>query len=72
MKSFTVLVPDNKVQFFKDLLDNLHFKAKENEQTYELNDAHKTILNERLENYKNNPDSYIDWEDVQKDIEKTL
>ena len=60
MKSFTVLVPDNKVQFFKDLLDNLHFKAKENEQTYELNDAHKTILNERLENYKNNPDSYID------------
>jgi len=38
----------------------------------ELSEAHKAMLDQRLENYKNNPDSYMDWEDVQKDIEKNL
>jgi putative addiction module component (TIGR02574 family) len=73
MRPFTVYVPENKIPFFKDLLNNLHFKVKEEENAgFELTDAHKAILDQRLSNYKNDPDSYLDWEEVQKDIEKIL
>jgi len=40
--------------------------------TFELSVAQKAILDQRLENYRNNPDSYLDWEDVQKGIENRL
>jgi putative addiction module component (TIGR02574 family) len=73
MRPFTVYVPENKITFFKELLNNLHFKVKEEENTiFELTDAYKAILDQRLANYQNDPDSYLDWEDVQKDIEKIL
>ncbi len=73
MKAFTIFIPEEKVQFFMELVKSLGFKVKEeNTKEIELSDAHKSILNERLENYKNNPDSYMDWDDAQKDIEKIL
>lgn len=73
MRSFTVYVPENKVPFFKELINSLRFKVKEGKsEVIELSEAHKAILSERLENYKNNPENFQDWEDVQKDIEKIL
>jgi len=73
MKAFTVYIPEDKVQFFMELAKSLRFKVKEEKvNELELSEAHKSVLNERLENYKNNPDSYQDWNDAQKDIEKIL
>jgi putative addiction module component (TIGR02574 family) len=73
MRPFTVYVPENKVPFFMELVNSLRFKVKEGKmEDIELSEAHKAILDQRLENYKNNPDSYMYWEDVQKDIEKNL
>ncbi len=73
MRSFTVYVPENKVSFFKELINSLRFKVKEGKsEVIELSEAHKAVLSERLENYKNNPENFQDWEDVQKDIEKIL
>ena len=73
MRPFTVYVPENKVPFFKELVNSLRFKVKEGKtEDIELSEAHKAILDERLESYKNNPDSYQNWEAVQKDIEKIL
>ena len=73
MRPFTVYVPEKKVPFFMELVNSLRFKVKEGKiSEIELTEAHKAILDKRLENYKNNPDSYMDWEDVQKDIEKIL
>ncbi len=73
MRPFTVYVPENKIQFFKELLNNLHFKVQEEEnKSFELTDAHKAILDQRIANYQNDPDSYLDWDKVQKDIEKIL
>jgi len=69
MANYSVTVPDNKINFFKELIENLGFA--EFEET-DIPEAHKRILDQRLENYKNNPDSYLDWEDVQKDIEQQL
>ena len=51
-------------------LKNKYTQIKIEEETgNELSDAQKEIIDQRLENYKNNPDSYLDWEDVQKEIE---
>ncbi|MCK4661453.1 MAG: addiction module protein [Bacteroidales bacterium] len=72
MAHFRVTVPDNKATFFKELLHNLSFVKTEQAGEFELTEANKTIIDQRLENYKNNPDSYLDWEEVQKDIEKRL
>ncbi|MGV8091138.1 MAG: addiction module protein [Mangrovibacterium sp.] len=71
MAHFRVTVPDNKAGFFKELLQSLSFKGEQTDD-FELTEAQKSILDQRLENYKNNPGSYLDWEDVQKDIEKRL
>ncbi len=72
MQPVTVYVPDQQVPFFMELVSNLHLKTKNNDVAFELTDAHKAILDQRLDNYQNHPDSYLDWEDVQKDIEKIL
>jgi len=40
---------------------------KEKEEHQEISTANRKILDERLENYKNNPDDLLDWEDVKKD-----
>ncbi|MEA3445235.1 MAG: addiction module protein [Bacteroidota bacterium] len=72
MTQFTVTIPDNKISFFRELISNLSYAKFEETQEFELSDAHKEILNQRLENYKNNPGSYINWEDVKKDIEIRL
>ena len=72
MKPVTVYVPEQQVPFFMELVNNLHFKTKDEDIPIELTEAHKKILDQRLANYQNNPDSYLDWKDVQKDIEKIL
>jgi hypothetical protein len=72
MKPVTVYVPDKQMPFFMELVNNLHFKTKNEDVSFELSEAHKTILDQRLNSYQNNPDSYLNWTDVQKDIEKIL
>ena len=71
MANFNVTVPEHKVDFFKALLSSLDFISEHSSDT-DLTEEQKNILDQRLANYKNNPGSYLDWEDVQKDIEKRL
>jgi hypothetical protein len=69
MKQFTVLIPDNKEGLFIELMKSLSFVKKiEATEIIDIPDWHKDIINERLENYKKNPEEYRDWEDVQKEI----
>ncbi len=63
---------ENKAIFFKELLNSLSFAKVEPTIEFELTEAHKTIIGQRLENYKNNPGSYLDWEEVQKEIKKRI
>lgn len=69
MANFSISVPENKILFFKELIENLGFAKFEESK---IPEAHKRILDQRMENYKNDPDSYLDWEDVKIDIEKQL
>ncbi len=71
MAHYIVTVPDNKIHFFEELIHNLNLEGERTDD-FELSNAQKSVIDQRLENYKKNPDSYLDWKDVQKDIEKRL
>ena len=45
---------------------------KDQQGGYELSDAHKQLLDERITSYENNPDQVLDWDDVMSEIEKDL
>lgn len=71
MTQLVLNIKDSHVAFFLDLIRRFDFVKIENEKgSNELTDHQKNILDERLNNYQNNPDSYLDWEDIKKDIEK--
>ena len=48
-----------------DTLESVLKKEKEEHQ--EISATNKKVLDERLENYKNNPNDLLDWEDVKND-----
>lgn len=73
MRQFTIHVQENKIPFFIELMQSFNFiKIQEDSEVFELTQAHKKILDERLENYYKNPSSYIDFDSACKEIEKGL
>ncbi len=70
MAHFSVVVPDNKVKFFKELLNNLKFVGVREDDQSHLTDNHKDILNERISKYNKNPEFFLDWEVVENDLVK--
>ena len=72
MTQITLNIKDSKLGFFLELIRNFEFIKMEQTDDFEFTEVYKAILDQRLENQKNNLDSYHDWEEVQKDIEKRL
>ena len=69
MAQLTLNISDNQINFFLELIKKFDFVRVENKTaTVELTEEQKNILDERLENYKNNPNSYIDLKDVKENI----
>lgn len=69
MKQITVTIPDNKESLFMELMKSLSFvKNVETIESTDIPDWHKTIIDQRMENYNKNPENYRNWEDVQKEI----
>lgn len=69
MKRITVTIPDNKESLFIELMKNISFvKNVETTENTDIPEWHKTIIDRRMENYKKNPESFRDWEDLQKEI----
>lgn len=70
MAYFSKIVFNDKISFFKELLANLHLAALEQAAVNDLSPAHKAILDQRVENYQNNPATYFAWESVQEAMER--
>jgi hypothetical protein len=69
MKQIAVTIPDNKETLFIELMKNLSFvKGSKTIESMDIPEWHKDIIDQRMENYKKNPESYLDWEVVQKEI----
>ncbi len=69
MKQIAVTIPDNKESLFIELMKSLSFvKNVETIESTDIPEWHKAIIDQRMENYKKNPESYRDWDDMQKEI----
>ncbi len=69
MKQIAVTIPDNKETLFIELMKNLSFvKGIESVENIDIPEWHKAIIDQQTENYKEHPESFQNWEDVQKEI----
>ncbi len=75
MKQIAITIPDNKEALFIELMESLSFvqniesvESVESVESTDIPEWHKAIIDQRMENYKERPESYRDWEDVQKEI----
>jgi hypothetical protein len=63
MKEVTLRIPDNKYQFFMELVRNLGF---ENAEVLNIPEEHKVIVRERIKNSK--PEELIPWQEARKQL----
>ena len=73
MTQFSITVPDNKLNFFIELINSIDFlKINEKNILPEIPEWHKPIIDENLKKYYENPENVVDWEVAQKEIESIL
>jgi hypothetical protein len=65
MKVVTLKIPDNKIGFFMELIEQLGYEVAEE---VEIPEEHKTIVRERIKKSIQNPERLLDWEQVQDDF----
>ena len=71
MTQLTLNIEDNQINFFLELIKKFDFVKVENEsENIELSEKDKSTLDRRLENYKNNPNSYLDIEEVRSNLKE--
>ena len=68
MKEFVVFVPDQKSDFFNELIQNLGFAFSEEitDFDYEISEKNKKLVRDRIATVK--PCSTLDWDDTRKRI----
>ena len=76
----TAPISEEKLEYVKAFLKALKIQFNVSKERFinaedkcddiELTDKQKDILNERLEDYKNNPNSYLDVDEVKNSIKK--
>ncbi|PKP46250.1 MAG: hypothetical protein CVT95_07265 [Bacteroidetes bacterium HGW-Bacteroidetes-12] len=65
MKQVILNIPENKFQFFMELVKNLGFvKAAE----ASIPEEHKKIVRQRIADSNKNPERLLDWDDVKNDF----
>jgi hypothetical protein len=62
MKKITLEIPDDKWNFFKELVNELGLVVSEE---IEIPDEHKAIVRKRLAKSHQDPDRLLDWDQVQ-------
>lgn len=62
MKEITLKIPDQKVDFVMELIKHLGLEVAPKSK---IPEEHKTIVRERIQKSKNNPERLLDWEEVQ-------
>lgn len=61
MKEIILRIPDEKVDFVLELIEELGLERTDD---LEIPEAHKEIILERIRKSKENPDRLLNWEDV--------
>ncbi len=67
MTQFSISIPDNKAAIFYEFMKSIsfidHIEIVEN-----IPEKHKTIVRERIEKYKNKPQAYLEWAEIEKEL----
>ena len=67
----TLEIQESKLTFFLELIKNFSFvKVVKAPEVEGLSTPHKTILDERLSALEANPESLLDWDEFQSELEK--
>jgi len=71
MKQITLHIPDHKVEFITELMEQLGIEIEsgkpvdeDQEQDIEISEEHKAIVRERMKKAKANPERLLDWDEV--------
>lgn len=65
MKQVILNIPENKFQFFMELVKNLGFV---NAADASIPEEHKKIVRQRIAVSNKNPERLLDWDDVKNDF----
>ena len=69
MKSFTITIQDNKESVFIEMMRSLNFVKKiEEVSDTDIPEEHKAIVLNRLKNIEENPESFLNWEDIEQKL----
>lgn len=71
MKEITLKIPDQKVHFFMELIDQLGFEVSmegdiPTERELIISEEHKSIVRERILKSSQHPERLMDWEKEQE------
>lgn len=66
MKEVTLNIPDNKLPFFMELMDQLGFEVT---GELEIPKEHKDVVRERIKKSDQNPEGLLDWDQVQDNFQ---
>lgn len=66
MKEITVKVPENKLQFFMELLDQLDFEAIGRD--FDIPEWQKEQLDKGIKEYKSGTATYTNWSEVKEGL----
>ena len=66
MQQLTINVPDDKVEFFRELVGNLGFTIVKTSLGFSLNEEQMALVNAEREKIAKEPDDFIDWEAARK------
>lgn len=65
MKEVTLKIPENKFDFFMELIKNLGLEVSEN---IEIPESHKAQVRERMERSSETPARLLDWDQAEKHL----
>jgi hypothetical protein len=69
MKQYTITIPDDKAKAFITMIKGVSYIEKiEDSSSINIPEEHKQIVRERIKKYGNSPESYLDWDDVERSI----
>ena len=66
MKEVTLKIPDNRLTFFMELVEQLGFEVA---GELEISEEHKAIVRDRIKKSDQNPERLLDWEQVQDNFQ---
>lgn len=68
MQQLTINIPDNKITFFKELIESLGFKVEKELEQPVLTPEQIKLVNKERKKIKDDPNHFVNWKDARKKL----